>query len=486
MTQSPRKQTIAKYVSTKIVSTPCKRSFIPESSKSLYRISNHKPNSALPLRLDDLTTETNSLEQIQLITATNSPEQIHLATSIDSLGGDINSREQASQKIGCGSILSKHLCVKSKSQKPSNCSESDEKDPKDVTFEPNVTDMMADREIIKSVSISEELKTIYEFFFNYLKGPEYCQKNAEETVNEVRRIGIIIKAESINDFLKANLIRDVYLGVCNEKCYKADLIRKNLRGLSKFYTFLVIRRSEISLHYLSNEEIVLLQKNVTKWSGTYNKHARERFYERQMEYYQVFVDDKQIKIYFESSHAKEVANLFREPKENDRRITQKEFCTLWDNLFVIIELGNAHRSGVCVSMLLSEYNKQEFKDNFWMIYVCHHKSFYLSGYSVVTMTHKGMERLKTFVKLRKETKPSVPNIIVSWTCSKMASGSIRTKLGSLWQKIGILSKSDKNICCNITRKSASTGTQEAKDKQAPQLADLMTHKLRYSQEALLR
>ena len=90
-----------------------------------------------------------------------------------------------------------------------------------------------------------------------------------------------------------------------------------------------------------------------------------------------------------------------------------------------------------------------------------------------------MERLKTFVKLRKETKPSVPNIIVSWTCSKMASGSIRTKLG-------ILSKSDKNICCNITRKSASTGTQEAKDKQAPQLADLMTHKLRYSQEALLR
>ena len=44
----------------------------------------------------------------------------------------------------------------------------------------------------------------------------------KETVNEVRRIGIIIKAESINDFLKANLIRDVYLGVCNEKGYKPD------------------------------------------------------------------------------------------------------------------------------------------------------------------------------------------------------------------------------------------------------------------------
>ena len=120
--------------------------------------------------------------------------------------------------------------------------------------------MMADRKIIKSVCISEELKKIYEIFLNYRKGPECCQKNAEETVNEVHRIRIIIKAQSINDFLKANLIRDVYLGVCNEIGYKAGSIRKYLRSLNKFYTFSVIRRSEISLHYLSNEEIVLLQK----------------------------------------------------------------------------------------------------------------------------------------------------------------------------------------------------------------------------------
>ena len=182
----------------------------------------------------------------------------------------------------------------------------------------------------------------------------------KETVNEVRRIGIIIKAESINDLIKANLIRDVYLAVCNEKGYKPGSIRENVRSLSEFYTFLVIRRSEISLHYLSNEEIVLLQKNVTKWSGTYKKPARERFYDRQMKDYQVLVDDKQIKIYFESSHAKEAVNLLREPKENDRTIAQKQFRTLRDNLFVIIELGSAHRSGVCANMLLSEYNKQEF------------------------------------------------------------------------------------------------------------------------------
>ena len=100
--------------------------------------------------------------------------------------------------------------------------------------------------------------------------------------------------------------------------------------------------------------------NLQKAAGTYKKPARERFYERQMEDYQVLVDDKQIKTYLESSHAKEAVNFFREPKENDRTITQKQFCTLRDNLFVIIELVNAHRSGVCANMLLSEYNKLEF------------------------------------------------------------------------------------------------------------------------------
>ena len=223
MTQSPRKRTIAKDLSTKTISIPCKRSFISKSSKLSYRISDPMPNCALQLQPDDLTTATNLLEQIKMASATNLPEHIHLtcgkklqewvqidstknspneiqpiiatnsaeliqlATSIDSLGSDINIREEASQEISCKSVLSKRHYVKNKSQQPSNCSESndlyDADDPADVTFEPNITDMMAGREKIKSVSFSEELKAIYEHFLNYLKGPECCQKNAEETVN---------------------------------------------------------------------------------------------------------------------------------------------------------------------------------------------------------------------------------------------------------------------------------------------------------------
>ena len=63
-----------------------------------------------------------------------------------------------------------------------------------MIFEPNVIDMMADREIIKSVSISAELKTIYEIFLNYLKGPECCQKNAEETRNRNNHLSRIYRS----------------------------------------------------------------------------------------------------------------------------------------------------------------------------------------------------------------------------------------------------------------------------------------------------
>ena len=117
-----------------------------------------------------------------------------------------------------------------------------------------------------------------------------------------------------------------------------------------------------------------------------------------------------------------------------------------------------------------------------MIYIPHHKTFYSSGHAVVTMTQEEMKRLETFVKLRKQTKPSVPNVFVSWTDSKMALSQTSTQLCSLWQKIGILSKSDKKLCCNIIRKSASTGAQKAKDERGPQLAGLMTHSLEKAKE----
>ena len=46
--------------------------------------------------------------------------------------------------------------------------------------------------------------------------------------------------------------------------------------------------------------------------------------------------DKQIKKCMEGPHAKETVNLFRKLTEKDQRTAQMEFCTLRDNLFVMI------------------------------------------------------------------------------------------------------------------------------------------------------
>ena len=156
-----------------------------------------------------------------------------------------------------------------------------------------------------------------------------------------------------------------------------------------------------------------------------------------MEDQQVLVSEKQIKIYTKSAHVKEAATLFRELKENDRRITQKEFCILRNNLFITIELGNAHLFGVCASILAGIQGQCLENDP------------------------KEMERFETFVQFKKQTKPSVPKVFVSQIGSNMASGLISTQLCSLWQKIGSYSKSEKSLCCNILMMSGGHGSSRS-------------------------
>ena len=111
-----------------------------------------------------------------------------------------------------------------------------------------------------------------------------------------------------------------------------------------------------------------------------------------------------------------------------------------------------------------------------MIYVKKNKSFYVSGHPVVTLNLDEMHRLEIFVsKVRFQTKPKVNNVFVSWTGCLMLSGAVSTQFCSLWRKIEILNKMDKNVSCNILQKSASTGVLDVKDKWKSVLADLIAH-----------
>ena len=63
-----------------------------------------------------------------------------------------------------------------------------------------------------------------------------------------------------------------------------------------------------------------------------------------MEDYKILLDDQQIEIHCQSSHAKEASALFTEFDDKRWQIVQKECCIIRDNMFVITKFGNAHRS----------------------------------------------------------------------------------------------------------------------------------------------
>ena len=94
----------------------------------------------------------------------------------------------------------------------------------------------------------------------------------------------------------------------------------------------------------------------------------------------------------------------------------------------------------------------------------------------MTLTEREMEKLSIYVqKCKPQTKPFVQNVFVSWSGKNMCSGSISRQLCSVWQKMGISKKGDKNLSSNILRKSASTGIREANDSRTTEVADLMVH-----------
>lgn len=156
----------------------------------------------------------------------------------------------------------------------SNSDESFESDdPLDDTYLPDPVAISSDRKLFQNVvsQISDELKVIYKSFLDYLKGPDSAQGDADNICSEVKRIDVVIGAQELKDLLDSSKIRDQYLTYCSEKQHKPDSIRKYLRSLNRFYTFLVIRRKELSMDYISNEELILLQQKITNWSGQYNK-----------------------------------------------------------------------------------------------------------------------------------------------------------------------------------------------------------------------
>ena len=111
-----------------------------------------------------------------------------------------------------------------------------------------------------------------------------------------------------------------------------------------------------------------------------------------------------------------------------------------------------------------------------MFFVKNHKTFSTGGHAVVTLTDEEYKYLNIYVTdIRPQICPKDNTVFVSWSRRSMASGAISCQISSIWQKLGIIECTNKNISPNIIRKSASTGIREKNDHRRAETADLMAH-----------
>ena len=112
-----------------------------------------------------------------------------------------------------------------------------------------------------------------------------------------------------------------------------------------------------------------------------------------------------------------------------------------------------------------------------MFYVNKHKTMYKYDPAVITLTPTEFEWLSIYLeKVRPQVSPS-DEFFFSWTGKKMEAGAVSRQLCSLWIKIGILMKNDKNMSRNILCKSASTN-REAGDPRIKEVSDLIAHSVK--------
>ena len=143
----------------------------------------------------------------------------------------------------------------------------------DSSYSPDAVEILKSRDLSRDFSLPGIIETYLVEFWKFLEGPESFLAKSKEIVAEVRRIFIALKLKSIDQLIEGTCIRDNYLAqYCVKQGYMPDSIKKYLRSLNEFVTFLVLRKKELK-HDIENEPLILLQQRLTKWSGKYKKKS---------------------------------------------------------------------------------------------------------------------------------------------------------------------------------------------------------------------
>ena len=220
---------------------------------------------------------------------------------------------------------------------------------------------------------------------------------------------------------------------------------KYLHSLINFLSFLIVERIPLSV---TSNDIIQLKEKLALWSKNYKAAANARYWERQIEDYEVLVTPEHLKVYENSDHAMKAKELFKTLKEYPREVTSDEFWCMRDHLFSVIHFCNSNHSGVSAGMKLKEFQAAKSIDDHFIIYVREHKTFSTSGPAMMTLTPLEFSWLQTYVSVRSKITIS-PYIFTSWSGKTLRSGAVSRQINSMWKKAVLKESNKKSISCNI-------------------------------------
>ena len=170
-----------------------------------------------------------------------------------------------------------------------------------------------------------------------------------------------------------------------KKGYPAKTIQKHLLSFQYFCTFSIIDGDSIQIDVGDVEEILKMKLRVQNWRETFNNPAREKYWARLDEEFDILVTPEQKQKHNENPNAIQVQALFKEFKIKQKRfITQSEFVSLRDHILINLHFSSGYRSGVTANTTIQEYKsacmhkKRENADHL-IIRVKNHKTFATAG-----------------------------------------------------------------------------------------------------------
>ena len=350
----------------------------------------------------------------------------------------------------------------------------------DPNYYPDTVTLISQKDL--TVTCSMHVESVLEKFLIYLCGVDRGSKpleSAKQIVADVRRALTAIHAEELEELFDGDCLRDKYLmGYCVKKNHSALSIRKYLRSLIDFLSFLIVERIPLSV---TSNDIIRMKEKLALWSKNYKTAANSRYWERQIEDYEVLVTPEHVQVYEKSEHAMKAKELFKTLKVYPREVTSDEFWCMRDHLFAVIHFSNSHRSGVSAGMKLKEFQTAKRIAEHFIIYVREHKTFSTSGPAMMTLMPLEFSWLQTYVAVRPQITDS-PYVFTSWSGKKLRSGAVSRQINSMWKKAGLKEGNEKSISCNIIRKSTSTGLRDVGAGGYQELADLMGHSIATQQK----